>query len=82
MPKNLSLLTERLPASQYEPPPEDILEPSNMMLGALPQITEAQDDYVPVVKNFSPIANPNDVLSRQPPSIQEEHSRIGLRRDI
>lgn len=38
VPKNLSLLTERLPASQYEGPPSEIASPTKKanMIGGLP----------------------------------------------
>ena len=48
VPKNLSLLTERLPASQYDQPQQE--QPLGGMAGGLPQIAEGQeDDYQPVV---------------------------------
>ena len=53
VPKNLSLLTERLPASQYEQPipEEDFAESPSHLQNPLPLIAESQgdDDYVPMV---------------------------------
>ena len=48
VPKNLSLLTERLPASQYEGPEDSSPPPGQPQL---PLISESlEDDYVPMVK--------------------------------